>query len=636
MPKLLDSINGPSDLRSLSLEELNQLASEIRELIIEVVSRNRGHLSSNLGTVELTLALHNCFDFRRDRLIWDCGHQAYAHKIVTGRREAFATLRQEGGISGFADRRESDYDTFSFGHTGTGISAALGMACAGHTLGRDDRAVAVIGDGAIASGMAFEALNHAGELNRNLLVVLNHNRMSISRTVGAIARHLSKVRASTSYTSLKQEVRELMSTVPAVGRGFDEVFSRISDGLHAALTPGGLFVEMGFQYYGPVDGHNIGELVDALRHMKRIQGPILLHVITEKGHGFHPASTDPTRFHSSRRFKWSADLVHSEERSLGTSYSAVFGEKICQLAARDERVAAITAAMPDGTGLAEFARRFKDRYYDVGICEQHALGLAAGLSTGGMRPVFAVYSTFLQRAYDQLFHELSMQGEPVVLCIDRAGLVGSDGPTHHGLRDIACCRGMPGFVVMAPKDAPDLRRMMELALEGDSPAAIRYPRERVPEDTLHAPTPAFEVGQAETCRTGPDGAVIAYGVMVSRALDAARILREEHGLDVTVINARFACPLDLSVLLPAVSDHAAVVVAEDHGIAGGFGSALLEALAQRGVAAGHVRLAGVPNDLIPHASRETQLARCGLDGPGLAAALRGILRGRDGTPADPA
>jgi len=622
MGKLLDSIKGPGDLRALDVRQLNRLAEEVRQLIIEVVSRNRGHLASNLGTVELAIALHRSFDFSHDRLIWDCGHQCYAHKILTGRRERFHTLRQEGGISGFARPDESPYDPFHFGHTGTSISAALGMSCADEALGIERRVVAVIGDGAIASGMAFEALNHAGGLGKDLLVVLNDNKMSISRTVGAFARYLSKVRASGPYRDIKRELQDLLGMMPLVGHSLDEWLSRLSEGVQSALTPGGLFVELGFRYYGPVNGHNIGELVRTFEHLRHIRGPVLLHVLTEKGHGFDPASKDPTRFHSSRRFELANGSLASEEAPSGSSYSHVFGEALCELARRDERVVAITAAMPDGTGLSRFAREFPGRFYDVGIGEQHAVGLANGLAAEGLRPVVAIYSTFLQRAYDQLFHDVALQRAHVVFCIDRAGLVGSDGPTHHGLNDIAYCRAMPGFVVTAPKDAAELRRMLELALAAEGPVAIRYPRESIPDGEGQGRAAPFATGEAELCAEGSDGAIVAYGALVRRGLEAARILRDEDGLEVTVVNARFAAPLDTDALAAVVRGHPAVLLAEDHSAAGGFGSAVLEALAARGVDASHVRQAAVPLEFIEHATRERQLELCRLDGAGLAERMR--------------
>jgi 1-deoxy-D-xylulose-5-phosphate synthase len=625
MDRLLDSIDHPRALGKLNRDELRILCDEIRQMIIQVISRNRGHLASNLGTVELTVALHRCFEFERDRLIWDCGHQAYAHKILTGRRGDFHTLRQEGGVSGFADKDESPFDCFHFGHTATSISAALGMACADKTLGTDRRVVAVIGDGAIASGMAFEALNHAGGIGCNLLVVLNDNKMSISHSVGAIARYLSKVRASTPYTDFKKELHDLLSFVPRLGNSVDGVMSRVREGVQSALTPGGLFVELGFHYYGPVDGHNIEELVDTFEHLKRIDGPILLHVMTEKGHGFEPAAQDPTRFHSSKRFELANGSLCSEEPPSGTSFSSVFGEAITEMARKDPKVVTITAAMPGGTGLSGFLEEFPDRFYDVGICEQHAVGLANGLSAGGLRPVFAVYSTFLQRAYDQLFHDVALQAEPVVFCIDRAGLVGNDGPTHHGLNDIAYCRSMPGFVAMAPATAGELRRMLALAVASDAPCAIRYPRETVPDADGEIDPGELKLGRAQVVREGRDAAIVAYGVMVARALEAARLLEERDGLSTTVVNARFAAPLDLEMIERVVGGHRAVLLAEDHSAVGGFGAGVLEALVARGVPVGHVRQAAIPLEFVPHAARNDQFTHLRLDGPGLAERIRGML-----------
>ncbi len=626
MGRLLDSIESPTDLEGLEREELDQLAGEIRRLIVEVVSKNRGHLASNLGVVELTLALHRSFDFRRDRLVWDCGHQTYTHKIITGRRDQFDTLRREGGISGFLNPRESDYDTFRFGHTATSISAALGLAEAGRADGKDRRVVAVIGDGAIASGMAFEALNDAGVRAPNLLVVLNDNRMSISSSVGAFAHYLRKLRSRPPFADIRREMQDLIPAIPVVGRPVDRVLSRLRDGIQTALTPGGLFVELGFHYYGPVDGHNIGELIDAFEDLKNVEGPVLLHVVTEKGHGFRPASRNPTRYHSSKRFELENGTVRTEETSSGLSYSSVFGAALCELAQEDADVVAITAAMPDGTGLTDFADRFSDRYYNVGICEQHGVGLATGLAAGGLKPICAIYSTFLQRAFDQLCHDIALQEAPVLFCVDRAGLVGPDGPTHHGLNDIAYCRIIPGFAVMAPADGAELRGMLRLAVEAGRPAAIRYPRENVPDADpgLEASCGGVEFGRAEVRREGADACIIAYGALVERAVEAAAIL-EEDGLEVGVVNARFAAPLDREALCCAVREHPVVLTAEDHCVAGGFGAAVLEMLAEEGVAAGHLRVAGVPRQFIPHGPRESQLARCRLDASGLAERVRRMV-----------
>ncbi len=625
MSELLDRIETPADLKALDTEQLRQVAAEVRELIIEVVSRNRGHLASNLGVVELAVALHRCYDMAEDRLVWDCGHQSYAHKILTGRRAEFHTLRQKDGISGFATHLESPYDCFRFGHTGTSISSALGLAAADKAKGRDRHVVAVIGDGAMASGMAFEALNHAGETGLNLLVILNDNKMSIARSVGAIARYLSKIRSSAPYTDVKKELQSIVGRVPLVRQAVPDLLARLGEGIQSALTPGGVFVELGFHYYGPVDGHDLGGLIETLEDMKRIRGPVLLHLLTEKGHGFTPASDDPTRFHSSKRFEHADGTIQSIEKPGGVSYSKVFGDALCEIAEADSDVVAITAAMPDGTGLTEFAERFPDRFFDVGICEQHAVGLANGISAGGLKPVFAVYSTFLQRAYDQLAHDIALQESSLTVCIDRAGFVGDDGPTHHGLNDIAVCRAMPRFVVMAPKDAPELRRMLRLAVDGDFPAAIRYPKESAMGLDAEGPDPQFRVGEAEVCVEGDDAAIIAYGSIVPRALEAARIVAEEHEASVTVVNARFAAPLDMETIGTVVEGHRAVLLAEEHSVAGGFGSAVQEALCAKGIRSAHVRQAGVPLRPIEHAPREHQLEECGLTAPTMADRLAKLL-----------
>ncbi len=658
MSKLLDSINGPGDLRRLSIPQLKGLAGEIRELIIQVVSQNGGHLSSNLGVVELTIALHYCFDFLKDRLIWDVGHQAYTHKILTGRRETFPELRSKGGLSGFADKEESPYDIFSFGHTGTSLSAGLGLACARDLVAGDPaegkksdhptcpehpRVVAVIGDGAVSSGMSFEALNHAGSMENDLLFVLNDNRMSISAPVGGLARYLSQIRSSAAYLGFKREVHDLLSRWrPALER-VEGLFNRLGEGIQSALTPGGLFVELGFHYYGPVDGHDVAELIKTFERLKRVEGPVLLHVLTEKGRGFEPARNDPTGFHSSGRFELrNGKLVPPAGQALDCGaeakprltsaafYSEVLSDTLLELAAELPRLVTITAAMPDGTGLSRFAERYPDRFYDVGICEQHAVGFAGGLAAGGLRPVVCIYSTFLQRAYDQIFHDVVLQKAAVVFCVDRAGMVGSDGPSHHGLYDVASFRCMPGAVLMAPADAEELRAMLRLALSSGRPCAIRYPREIPPKQQCGGGG-ELSIGKAAVCRQGKDAAIIAYGAMVVRALEAADILSELDGRTVTVLNARFAKPLDKERIVHVVRDHPAVLVAEDHALAGGFGAGVLEALAREGIGASHVRLAGAPDRFVEYASRDEQLASVGIDGPGLADRLRRLMGAHSGS-----
>jgi 1-deoxy-D-xylulose-5-phosphate synthase len=622
MSKLLESIEDPEDIRTLTVNQLELLADEIRELIIETISKNGGHLSSNLGVVELTLALHYCFDFKRDRLVWDVGHQGYTHKIITGRRESFHTLRQKDGISGYIDKNESEYDTFSFGHTGTSISAGLGLAC-GKEPGDRRKVVVVIGDGAIASGMPFEALNHAGESDTDLLVILNDNKMSISPSVGGIARHLSKIRTSASYLGIKKEAYDLIAHWHSALEKLDKLYGKISEGVQTALTPGGLFAEMGFNYYGPVDGHDLSEIIDTLNQLKRIDGPVLLHAITEKGKGFAPATTDPAGFHSSGRFTLqNGEIEPPEEKSDDTDsirWSNAFGSSLLALARKDERIVAITAAMRDGTGLTEFSRQLPGRFYDVGICEQHAVGFAGGLAASGKRPVVCIYSTFLQRACDQIFHDISLQGAPVTFAIDRAGLVGNDGPTHHGLQDIGLFRMLPGFNVMAPADQEELMAMLELAINCGSPCAIRYAREDIP--VLHDIPQKIEIGKADVMREGNDVAIIAYGAMVARALEAADILGGD-GLDATIINARFAKPLDMPVIRETVESHKHILIAEDHYLAGGFGSAVLEELVSEGVDTSNLSLAAVPDRYIEHATRGQQLHALRLDGEGLANRIR--------------
>lgn len=627
MAGLLESINGPEDLRRLSPHQLPGLAREVREMILRVVAEHPGHLASNLGVVELTIALHYVFDFLRDRLIWDVGHQSYAHKILTGRRDRFHTLREQGGISGFADRRESPYDPFTFGHTGTSLSTALGLVCGDALTLKRRRVVAVIGDGAIASGMPFEALNHGGELRRDLLVILNDNKMSISKSVGGVSKYLSKIRSSRPYTDIRHEAAELLSKIPLVGGRIEEVLGHIGEGLQTALTPGGVFVELGWNYYGPIAGHDLHELVSTLRSLAEIEGPVLLHVVTEKGHGCPAACDDPTAYHSSKPYEYRNGTIRSRPSSPSRpSFTQVFSDALVELAEEDSRVVALTAAMPDGTGTRAFGDRWPNRYFDVGICEQHGVGLACGLAAAGMRPVVAVYSTFLQRAVDQLFHEIALQGVPVVFCLDRAGLVGNDGVSHHGLYDIAYMRFLPGFTLLAPRDGTELRMMLRWAVASDGAAAIRYPRADVTDEPGDGSgRPPIESGRAEKLVEGSGAAVLAYGVTCTEALEAARIL-SERGVAPTVVNARFAKPVDLDMLGSLLETHDIVVTLEDHALAGGFGSAVLEAAAQAGLDASRLRPIGVPDRFIDHAPRAAQYDEVGLSAAKIAASVAEWLR----------
>ena len=624
MADLLKNIKCPADLQNLSVLELPQLAQEIRERIIEVVSKNQGHLASNLGAVELTLALHYCFDFRTDRLVWDVGHQCYTHKILTGRNEQFGTLRQPGGLAGFPSKSESPYDPFTTGHSGAAISTALGLVCADGALGTSRSVVAVLGDGAVAAGMSLEGLNHAGALKRKLLVVLNDNKMSISETVGAFSDYLSRVRLAPVYADFKKEIHHLLGRVPVLGRTMEEGLEHLKEAVRRSIVPGQMFEELGFTYFGPIDGHNVELLIQTLRDVKQKNGPVLLHVVTTKGKGFYPAVNDPARFHSAKTFQCEDGSLIEPDSSPGRSYTEYFADAVLAAAERDRRVVAVTAAMPDGTGLTRFRERFPDRYFDVGICEQHGLGLGSGLATGGAKPVVAIYSTFLQRAYDQVFHDVCLQDIPVLLAMDRAGLVGADGATHHGLFDIAYLRHLPNVVLMAPKDGHELAAMVEFALEQESPVAIRYPRVRAPEQPLSPAADPITLGRAEVLRQGDTVALVAYGSMVQTACEAADLLASES-LDATVVNARFAKPLDTALLSDLAGRVKVVATLEEHALAGGFGSAVLEALTDSGDVPCKLLRFGVPDEFIAHGDRDALLAQVGLDAESIARRVKEVL-----------
>ncbi|OHB38804.1 MAG: 1-deoxy-D-xylulose-5-phosphate synthase, partial [Planctomycetes bacterium GWA2_50_13] len=602
MPKLVDSINNPEDLKNMPIEDLPQLAEEIRELIIDVVSKNPGHLSSNLGVVELTMALHYCFDFKTDRLVWDVGHQCYVHKILTGRRTAFQTLRQYKGLSGFPDKKESPvYDPFTSGHSGDAISSALGLACANDILDMDRKIVAVVGDGAIGAGMSFEALNHAGGMKKNILIVLNDNEMAISPTVGAVSKYLTEIRILPLYKDLKKEIHHVLNILPIFGKPVENILEQLTEAVKRGMTPGQIFEDLGIKYYGPVDGHNIPLLINTINRLKPIKGPILFHVITKKGKGFEPASENPTQYHGAGPFKLHNGKIVKSSQAKKTSYTKVFGDALAEIAEKNKKVIAVTAAMPDGTGLTAFRDKFPDRYFDVGICEQHAVGLANGLAASGLRPVAAIYSTFLQRAFDQVFHDvcLQMRENSVVFAMDRGGLVGNDGPTHHGTFDIAYLRHLPGMKLMAPKDGRELKLMLKLAVDTEGPSCVRYPRADIPDEELDLPSQSFSWGEAEVLREGNDGAIIAYGAMVYPSFRAAEILGRD-GMEVAVINARFAKPLDKELILEIVRTHPIVFTVEDHALAGGFGSAVLEMLSDEGADVKKIRRLGIPDKFIEH------------------------------------
>lgn len=618
MSKLLDSVEYPEDLKKLKLADLPKLAAEIREFIVDVVSKNPGHLSSNLGVVELTIALHYCFDFKRDKIVWDVGHQAYVHKILTGRRSKFPTLRQYKGLSGFPDKNESLYDPFTCGHSGNAISAALGVSCADAILGYKRSVVAVVGDGAIGAGMSLEALNHAGDLKKNLLVVLNDNEMSISNTVGAFSKYLNKIRTTPLYADIKKEIHNLLNVLPVFGKPVGKTLEHVVELLRRGVIPGQIFEDLGINYFGPIDGHNFQILIETLNDIKHLEGPVLLHVITEKGRGFEPACQNPTQYHSAGKFEMcDGKILKTANEPKKISYTKVFGDTLIELAKADHKVVGITAAMPDGTGIAPFGKKFPDRFYDVGICEQHAVGLANGLSAGGLKPVVAIYSTFLQRAYDQVFHDICLQRNGVVFALDRAGIVGNDGPTHNGVFDIAYLRNLPEIILMAPKDGNELKSMLKIALDSGKAVAIRYPKEDCPDKEMSPQYKTFEIGKAEVLREGADGVLLVYGAMVYRCLHAAEKLGEK-GIEVTVVNARFAKPLDKALILDLVRNHKLIVTVEDHALMGGFGSAVLELVTEEREDAGKIVRMGIPDRFMEHGPRNLILKNIGLDEDGIA------------------
>jgi 1-deoxy-D-xylulose-5-phosphate synthase len=619
---LLDRIEGPADLKALGRDQLTQLAEELRAHMIATVSRTGGHLAASLGAVELAVAIHFVLSSPTDKLIWDVGHQAYAHKLLTGRRDRFGTLRQARGISGFPRRTESEHDAFDTGHGSTAIAAGLGMAKARDVAHEDYSVLAVVGDGAMSGGMAFEALNYAGHLNTPLIVVLNDNQMSISRNVGALAGYLSKLRLDPHYLRAKSDFERTASKLP-LGESLIDAAERFKDGIKQLLLPGMLFEELGFTYLGPIDGHNLPVLIDTLNQARSLARPVVIHAITQKGRGYVHAENDASRWHRTGAF----DIETGEPASAssGISHTHIFGQTLLALAERDPRIVAITAAMKRDTGLAEFAERFPDRLFDVGMAEQTAVTFAAGLAAQGLHPVVAIYSTFLQRSYDQIVHDVALPGLPVAFALDRAGLVGEDGPTHHGAFDLSYLRHIPGMVVMAPKDLSELAAMVRTAVEHPGPAAIRYPRGegRNPPTGLVEP---LSLGEAEPLREGDSVAVIALGSMAAPALAGAQILSDE-GIEAAVVNARFAKPLDADLICEVARTCGCVVTLEENAIAGGFGSAVSEMLHQHGVCL-PVLCLGLPDRFIDHAKREDLLAAVGLDSKGIAERVSAFVAAR--------
>ena len=611
MYSLLETINDPAELRQLPRVKLRQLADELRTFLLHSVAQTGGHLSSNLGTVELTIALHYVFDTPRDRLVWDVGHQTYAHKILTGRRPRMETLRQWGGVAGFPRRDESEYDTFGTAHSSTSISAALGMAIAARLEGSDRHVVAIIGDGAMSAGMAFEAMNNAGAMDANLLVVLNDNDMSISEPVGALQRHLAKVIASRFYAKVREQGKKVLSATPTLS----EFAERWEEHLKGMVLPGTMFEEMGFNYIGPVDGHDVDALVTALANVKERKGPQLLHVSTKKGAGYIKAEDDPILYHGVPKFDPVAGIV--QKPSTKPTYTQIFGDWLCDEARADARLVGITPAMREGSGLVRFSQEFADRYFDVGIAEQHAVTFAAGLACDGIKPVVAIYSTFLQRAYDQLIHDVVLQDLDVLFAIDRAGLVGADGPTHAGSFDLTFLRCLPNIVVMTPSDENECRQMLHTGFVHNGPAAVRYPRGSGPGVVTVAEMQPLPLGKGEVRRTGKSGtlAILAFGSMLQPALAAA------EALDATVANMRFVKPIDEELIVELAGSHQYLVTIEENTIQGGAGSAVAEVLAARDLLV-PVLMLGLPDRFVDHGDPAVLLKHCGLDADGIAQSIR--------------
>ena len=620
MTPLLQQIQSPEDVRRLSRHQLKPLADELRAFLLESVSKTGGHLSSNLGTVELTVALHYVFNTPHDHLIWDVGHQAYPHKVLTGRRDRLATIKQKDGLAPFPTRSESEFDTFGVGHSSTSISAALGMAVAAQRAGLDRRVVAVIGDGAMTGGQAFEALNNAGSLQADLLVVLNDNDMSISENVGAMSRYLARIISGKTYASLREGGKKVLRDLPVMR----EFARRSEEHLKGLLLPGTLFEELGFNYIGPIDGHDLDALVPTLKNISELKGPQFLHVVTRKGQGYKMAEADPVLYHGVSKFKPDDGIVGGKSGGKPI-YTQVFGDWLCDMAALDKRLVGITPAMREGSGLVRFSETYPERYFDVGIAEQHALTFAAGLACEGSKPVVAIYSTFLQRAYDQLIHDVMLQNLPLVLAIDRGGVVGADGATHNGSFDLSYLRCLPNMTVMAPADENECRQMLFTAFQMNTPAAVRYPRGSGPGVEVKKDMTALPVGKGEIRRQGKKiallskkVAILAFGSMLSVALDAA----EE--LDATVANMRFVKPLDDALVTQLAASHDLLVTIEENVIEGGAGSAVLESLQRQGIKVA-VLLLGLPDRFVDHGDSALQLADCGLDRAGILTAIRAKL-----------
>lgn len=622
MKKILDTINNPRDLKKLSNAQLEILADEIREKICNVVSSNGGHLAPSLGVVELTLALHATFNCPEDKIVWDVGHQSYTHKIITGRREQFESIRTEGGISGFPRISESDADAFGTGHASTAISAAFGLATARDLKGTNEKIIAVVGDGSMTGGLSFEGLNNAGASKRDIIVILNDNKMAISPIVGALPKYLTDVISAKTYNRLKKDIWDLTGFIPAVGEPVRTILNRLERSLKNLIVPGSWFENLGFRYFGPIDGHDLKRLRQVLKQLKTIKGPLLLHVYTTKGKGYCFAEKDAVRFHGVSAFE--RETGQSKRKSNRPTYSKVFGDTIIEIAQINTSICAVTASMTDSTGLGSFAKEFPNRFFDVGIAEGHAVTFAAGLAKGGLKPFVVIYSSFMQRSYDNIIHDVALQNLPVTFCLDRAGFVGEDGPTHHGIFDISYMRQIPGMVVMAPKDENELRDMIQFAANyNHGPVSIRYPKGSGTANSIYNSFNRLELGKAEVLCEGNDATILAIGEMVFSSLEAGKKLAEK-GIDVTVVNMRFVCPLDTELLDGILKKGKPIITAEENIYKGGFGSAVMEYYSNNGCFP-NITMIAVPDTFAGQAERSKLLSNYGLDAASIAEAVRKVV-----------
>ena len=622
--KVLDQINTSDDVKKLDFEELESLCHEIREEILSIVSKNGGHLASNLGVVELTIALHYAFDFPRDKLVWDVGHQSYTHKLLTGRKDRFHTLRQYEGISGFPKRDESPYDSFDSGHSGTSISSALGMAEARRLKGEEGKVIAVIGDGSMTAGLAFEGLNQTGHIDQDLIVILNDNEMSISPNVGAFSSYLNRLMTGQFVSRFRNDMKGFLETLPGIGKKVIRFAKQAEESVKGLLMPGLLFEELGMKYIGPIDGHRLDYLIETFQNIKKLRGPILIHVITQKGKGYPPAEMSPDLFHGIPPFVIETGEPKTDPQKNPPTYTDVFGETLCQLARENKRLIAITAAMQSGTGLEAYAREFPDRFYDIGIAEQHAVTFASGLALEGMKPVVAIYSTFLQRAYDQVLQDVCLQNLPVVFALDRGGIVGEDGPTHHGLFDFSYLRHIPNLIVMVPKDENEFQHMIKTAVECPMPVAFRYPRGRGVGARREVPLQTLDIGKGEILREGQEVLILAIGSTVYPSLRAAERLAEV-GIQAAVINSRFLKPLDGNLLCDWAKRIGRVLTVEENVLQGGFGSSVLELFQERGLNSIQMKRLGIPDVFVEHGPQALLREKYGIDENGIFKGVKELL-----------